>query len=280
MDNDCEGCAEPISSEDSIRLAGVPWHKRCLRAWHKGHGMGYAKGTAMAGPAGGPDMGQRRTSMDRVRKVDGKEEKRDDRRRLALIAEVYGCVLAHTESFSEDRVGEDLAYLLGAISVGKKCEWEHGRPLLRLLRKGFKPDHPVWKHIDIVGQYPDGCQVAGGTGRQVMDDSPEIERLKAENAVLRAALAQEEMTGQCQAGKGPAGKQEEEGMKKQKRAALRLTLDVEYVLNGASVQDLKDNLDALVANYAMGEGIVTEGTDATVLTYDHSVTERPAGKPV
>jgi hypothetical protein len=68
-----------------------------------------------------------------------------------LAIDVHDTVVAHTESFeSDDLVGPDLAYLLGAVLKGTRCAWPTDRPLVRLLRVGYPdPEHPVWRHIDI-----------------------------------------------------------------------------------------------------------------------------------
>lgn len=71
----------------------------------------------------------------------------------ALALAVYGAVYASTESFEQDHIGADLAYLMHAILQGEEgcCEWPEGRPILGLLRQAFAScAHPVWRHIRIV----------------------------------------------------------------------------------------------------------------------------------
>ncbi len=71
-------------------------------------------------------------------------------RRLELIRDVYRLVLDKTESFGEQRIGESLAYLLGAIAQNNWCQWNRKEPLVKLLRKHLAPDHLVWKYIEEV----------------------------------------------------------------------------------------------------------------------------------
>jgi hypothetical protein len=68
-----------------------------------------------------------------------------------LAADVYDAVAARVESFEhDDRVGPDLAYLLGAVLKGTRCAWPADRPLIRLLHEAYPdPAHPVWRHIDV-----------------------------------------------------------------------------------------------------------------------------------
>jgi hypothetical protein len=80
---------------------------------------------------------------------------RDTDRLVAAMREVYEQVYAAAGSFeADDRVGPDLAYLLGAMLKGTRCEWPADRPLLNLLRPLFPPGHAVWDHIDIDQEGP------------------------------------------------------------------------------------------------------------------------------
>jgi hypothetical protein len=76
-----------------------------------------------------------------------------------LAADVYDTVVAQTQSFeSDDLVGPDLAYLLGAVLTGTGCAWPADRPLVRLLRAAYPdPSHPVWRSIDIEPAEEDGA---------------------------------------------------------------------------------------------------------------------------
>ena len=68
--------------------------------------------------------------------------------RLELIKELYELVLNNTESFEEeDKIGADLAYLLGAISKNAQCEWPSNRPFLVFLRRHCAQDHAAWRFI-------------------------------------------------------------------------------------------------------------------------------------
>jgi glycerol-3-phosphate cytidylyltransferase len=69
--------------------------------------------------------------------------------RLRLITNVSMFLYKSTESFEEEQIGADLAYLLWAIARGKVCEWPEDRPIVELLRKGRPKDHAVWRYIEI-----------------------------------------------------------------------------------------------------------------------------------
>lgn len=64
-----------------------------------------------------------------------------------LAIEVYHVVRDATESFEEENVGADLAYLLPAILKQMVCLWDKNRPIVKLLRQHFPKAHPVWNHI-------------------------------------------------------------------------------------------------------------------------------------
>lgn len=68
--------------------------------------------------------------------------------RHTLATGIYNLVVENTESMT-GTIGPDLAYLLGAILKDGLCEWNHTRPIVRLLRKHCPHDHPVWGHIAI-----------------------------------------------------------------------------------------------------------------------------------
>jgi rfaE bifunctional protein nucleotidyltransferase chain/domain len=70
--------------------------------------------------------------------------------RLNLITDTSNFLYGSTESFEEEQVGADLAYLLNAIaSGGGVCEWPEDRPIVKLLRKGKPKDHEIWCYIEI-----------------------------------------------------------------------------------------------------------------------------------
>ena len=65
---------------------------------------------------------------------------------LDIAAQVYEVIRDHTESFALEQIGEDLAYLLGAIVTTGYCEWKHDRPILKILRREME-GHPIWRFI-------------------------------------------------------------------------------------------------------------------------------------
>ena len=70
--------------------------------------------------------------------------------RLALLREVYNAVAGSVESFEyDDRVGPDLAYLLGAILNDTSCSWPEGRAIITILRQHFPEGHPACCFSDI-----------------------------------------------------------------------------------------------------------------------------------
>lgn len=80
--------------------------------------------------------------------------KQDTLDRHLLAVEVFDAVYDGTESFEEQIVGADLAYLMYSILQGEdcvpegNCEWPKDRPILKVLRKAFTArGHAVWKHV-------------------------------------------------------------------------------------------------------------------------------------
>lgn len=65
-----------------------------------------------------------------------------------LAVQIYDWVHEHTESFEEDNIGSDLAYLMGAILKESAFEAEDGCPLVELLKSGFPSEHALWTYID------------------------------------------------------------------------------------------------------------------------------------
>ena len=75
---------------------------------------------------------------------------------VTLVQEVFNAVFDNCESFREDNVGADLAYLLGAFVQDHPDEawvdWsEEVMPklpaLAHILYARFPPNHPVWLFI-------------------------------------------------------------------------------------------------------------------------------------
>jgi len=55
------------------------------------------------------------------------------------------------ESWEEDHIGADLAWLCLAIVNDGKCEWPKDRPLVKLiLKKDPKQRAAIWRFIDLV----------------------------------------------------------------------------------------------------------------------------------
>lgn len=69
--------------------------------------------------------------------------------RLRLIQDIYEFVFRNVESFEEQRIGEDLAYLLGAIAKNGWCSWPASRALIKLFRRHLAEDHLVWQYIEV-----------------------------------------------------------------------------------------------------------------------------------
>ena len=70
--------------------------------------------------------------------------------KLRLLRELYDYMYKSVESFeSEDRIGADLAYLMGAILKDSQCEWPRNRPILHFLREGCEDDHTIWNYIQM-----------------------------------------------------------------------------------------------------------------------------------
>lgn len=67
-----------------------------------------------------------------------------------LARDVYKHVYGQVTSFEFDFVGEDLAYLLGALLDNDFVEFADDRPILGILRPQFPPDSALWDYIDIV----------------------------------------------------------------------------------------------------------------------------------
>jgi hypothetical protein len=75
--------------------------------------------------------------------------------RLALIREVFQKVFHNVASFDYEHLGEQLAYLFGAISntpTADCVEWLEGGEhdyCVSLFRDLFPPAHEVWHFIEI-----------------------------------------------------------------------------------------------------------------------------------
>ena len=70
--------------------------------------------------------------------------------RVALLREVYELVTGSVESLQhDDRIGPDLAYLLGAILNDTGCAWPEDRPIISILREHFPDGHPVHRFVEV-----------------------------------------------------------------------------------------------------------------------------------
>jgi hypothetical protein len=78
-----------------------------------------------------------------------------DRQRLQLLRELYETAHNETESFEQEDVGADLAYLMGAVLEDSHCSWEADRPLVRLLREHLPSSHAAWEFIHIETEEPE-----------------------------------------------------------------------------------------------------------------------------
>ena len=68
---------------------------------------------------------------------------------LGLLAEVYQVVYNSTESFEEDLIGPDLAYLMGAITMNSYWAWGSTRPLMKILQEKFGLGHRIWSYVEM-----------------------------------------------------------------------------------------------------------------------------------
>ena len=60
------------------------------------------------------------------------------------LQSLYNVVVEQTESFEEQAIGADLAYLMGAILNDTFCEWSSERPLVKLLKRHKDKHSWVW----------------------------------------------------------------------------------------------------------------------------------------
>ena len=85
--------------------------------------------------------------------TDGKGVQAGDTSRqspVAIAADVYELAVDNTESFeTEDHIGADLAYLLGAIVRNQQVAWQSNNALLYILLEHAPPEHAVWSFITI-----------------------------------------------------------------------------------------------------------------------------------
>lgn len=87
----------------------------------------------------------------------------DSEERCSLAHEVFDCVFEETESFQEDHIGSQLAYLLGAITdyelprdsfVDWSPSCDNTKAIYHLFKDKFPPWHPVWEFINVIEYSP------------------------------------------------------------------------------------------------------------------------------
>ena len=71
--------------------------------------------------------------------------------RAAIAQRVYDSVYHRTESFIDDNIGVDLAYLMGAILGDSYVDWTEEirpeRPAILDILSGFDKNSDLWKYI-------------------------------------------------------------------------------------------------------------------------------------
>ena len=72
-----------------------------------------------------------------------------DKVKLALAA--YDAAIVGAESFEEQNIGADLAYLMAAILKGGQCEWPEDRAIIRVLKLRMNKINKlaIFKHIKL-----------------------------------------------------------------------------------------------------------------------------------
>ncbi len=70
-------------------------------------------------------------------------------KKLALACEVYEKLFQSCDSFEEQNIGSDLAYLLGAILKDGVCCWPTNRRFIQKLRQIYNKSHPIWHFIEV-----------------------------------------------------------------------------------------------------------------------------------
>jgi hypothetical protein len=75
----------------------------------------------------------------------------DGNSKLNMLNQIYTYVFNNVESFEEENIGADIAYLMGAILSGTKCAWAANRPLVLVLEEGKAREGVAYalKHIHI-----------------------------------------------------------------------------------------------------------------------------------
>jgi len=76
--------------------------------------------------------------------------------RFDLAVQVYDYLYENTQSFEEDNIGADLAYLMAAILKEVQVEFGIAQPIVRILDQGFPREHALWTYIELTGLHTDG----------------------------------------------------------------------------------------------------------------------------
>ena len=69
--------------------------------------------------------------------------------RCDLVERVMQTTYDATESWRDDGLGADLAYLAWAIAAGTSVQWHSDCSTRRLFERLFAEDDPVWKRIEL-----------------------------------------------------------------------------------------------------------------------------------
>lgn len=79
------------------------------------------------------------------------------KKKFLLMKEIYDLVRENTTGLSKGHIGEDLAYLLGAIMRDSCIETAPSTPLNLLLKIKLPGDHIIWQYIviDKAADFPD-----------------------------------------------------------------------------------------------------------------------------
>lgn len=75
-----------------------------------------------------------------------------------LAQRIYQEAFEYFESFEENNVGSDLAYLMGAILTNDKFEARSGRNFTKFLEAEYGDYHLIWNYVKLVPK--DGLLVA------------------------------------------------------------------------------------------------------------------------
>lgn len=74
---------------------------------------------------------------------------------LKALKDLYTFVFNEVESFEDENVGADLAYLMGAILCDDKCDWYSDRYIVRVLNEG-RERSAVSYALDHINILPEG----------------------------------------------------------------------------------------------------------------------------